>query len=78
MFFMFLTLNRILFFAFAIPVGAVSVSLAFVKINEVPLVNYLIYGIGYFFNPKQFIFKKEEKTDLGGIGIEKEIIIKEK
>ena len=75
---MFLTLNRFIFFALALPIGAVSVSLAFVRINEVSLISYILYGISYFFNPKQYVFKKEEKTDLGGIEIEKEIIIREK
>ena len=77
-FFMFLTMNRFVFFFLAIPIGAVSTALAFVRINEVPLANYALYSIGYFFNPKQYIFRKEEKPDLGGIRIEKEIVIKER
>lgn len=75
LFFLFLVLNRYIFFVIAIPVGASSAALAFVKINEIPLVNYVFYGIAYFFNPKQYIFKKEEQFDLDGIGVEKEIII---
>lgn len=75
-FLLFLTLNRYVFFVIAIPVGASSAALAFVKINEIPLVSYVLYGITYFFNPKQYIFKKED-NDLGGIGIEKEIVISE-
>jgi hypothetical protein len=73
-FFLFLVLNRYLFFFFAIPIGASSAALAFVKINETPLVNYALYGLSYFLNPKQYIFKKEN-TELQDIGIEKEIII---
>jgi hypothetical protein len=74
LFLLFLTLNRYVFLIVAIPVGASSAALAFVKINEIPLVNYVLYGIAYFFNPKQYIFKKED-PELGGIGIEKEIVL---
>lgn len=77
-FFLFLVMNRYIFFMLAIPIGATSVALAFVKINEAPLMNYILYGVTYFFNPKQYIFKKEEKSDLQDINISKEIIIREK
>jgi len=73
-FLFFLTLNRYLFFVVAIPVGATTVALAFVKINETPLVSYALYGLSYLFNPKQYIFKKED-NELQDIGVEKEIII---
>ncbi len=77
LFLLFLTLNRYIFFIVAIPIVASSAALAFVKISEIPLVNYVFYGITYFFNPKQYIFKKED-PELGGIGIEKEIVISDK
>ena len=70
-FFMFLTMGRFIFFIVAFPIGAFFVALAFVKINETPLVNYILYGITYLTNPKQYIFKKEEEQDL------REIIISE-
>ena len=63
-FLFFLTLNTYVFFVVAIPIGATSVALAFVRINETPLMNYVIYGITYFLNPKQYIFKKEEEKEL--------------
>ena len=60
-FLMFLTLNRFVFFIVAFPVGAFFAALAFIKINEAPLMNYVLYGISYLVNPKQYIFKKEEE-----------------
>lgn len=78
LFLLFLTLNKFIFFIIAIPIGATSTALAFVKIGNIPLMNYALYGVMYFFNPKQYIFKKEEKSDIQDIGIEKEIVIKDK
>ncbi len=78
LFLLFLTVNRFVFFIVAIPIGGLFTALAFVKINDSPLVNYILYGITYFLNPKQYVFKKEEDRELGEIGINKEIIISDK
>lgn len=59
----------------AIPIGGSFAALAFVKINETPLMSYLVYGINYLLNPKQYIFKKEERAEVEDINISKEIII---
>ncbi|OGM99639.1 MAG: hypothetical protein A3B91_03875 [Candidatus Yanofskybacteria bacterium RIFCSPHIGHO2_02_FULL_41_29] len=59
-FLLFITLNQLVFFIAAIPVAAIFISLAFVKINETPLMNYALYGIMYLTNPKRYVFKKEE------------------
>ena len=81
-FFFFLILPQLIFFVVAIPIGAVFAALAFIKIGEIPLMNYALYGIGYFWNPKQYIFKKQEGQDLQEITlsdkISNEIIISEK
>ncbi len=77
-FFMFLTMNRLIFFFLAIPVAGLSAALAFVRISDVPLINYILYWLGYLFNPKQYVFKKEEKSDMQEIGVEKEIIISDR
>jgi hypothetical protein len=69
---MFLTLNTYVFFIAAIPIGATSVALAFVRINDTPLMNYVFYGINYLLNPKQYIFKKEEEKELQEIIISDE------
>ena len=72
LFIMYIILPGYLFFVLAIPVGAVAISLAFVKINETSLVNYVMYGINYLMSPKQYVFKKEEDK----INLEEEIIVK--
>ena len=59
LFLMYMILPSYAFFVLAIPIGGIAVSLAFVKINETPLVNYIMYGLNYFIGPKQYIFKKE-------------------
>ena len=70
---MFLTMSRLIFFIVAFPIGAFFTALAFIKIGETPLMNYVLYGITYLANPKQYIFKKEEEEqDL------REIIISDK
>ena len=63
-------LNQYVFFALAIPVGGFFLALAFVKINETPLINYVLYAFSYMASPKKFVFKKEN-----GEKIIKEIII---
>ena len=74
-FLLFLTMNRFLFLIAAIPTGGFFAALAFVKINETPLMNYILYGIMYYMNPKQYIFKKESSSEIQDINISKEIVI---
>jgi len=64
LFLMFLTMNRFVFIVVAIPIGGLFAALAFLRVNETPLFNYVVYGITYFFNPKQYVFKKEEEKEL--------------
>ncbi len=63
-FLLFLLLNPVIFFLAAIPIGGLFAALAFVKINETPLMNYAVYGINYLLNPKKYVFKKEEEQEL--------------
>ena len=58
-FLMFLTMNRVIFFVVAIPIGGLFLALAFIRINDAPLINYILYGIMYFLNPRRYVFKKE-------------------
>lgn len=71
-FLLFLTLKSLLFFIVAIPIGAFFAALAFVRVNETSLINYVVYGINYLLNPKQYIFKKEDKKELQEIIISDE------
>lgn len=72
LFLLFLTMNRFVFFIAAIPIGGLFSALAFIKINETPLMNYVLYALNFFANPKQYIFKKEEEQELNEIIISEE------
>lgn len=61
-FFLFLTFSGYILFLLAIPVAAVSGALAFIKIDEVPLINYIAYGLSYMLNSKKYIYEQETKT----------------
>ena len=50
-----------IFFAAGIPIAAIFLALAFLKIEGVPLINYLAYLLSYLLNPKKYIFKKEKE-----------------
>lgn len=41
----------------AIPVALVASALAFVKIDNIPLVNYVAYALSYSLNPKRYLYK---------------------
>ena len=60
LFLLFILINGVLFFVFAIPVAAIFLALAFVRIADVPLIVYITYALSYITNPKKYIFKKEE------------------
>src|SRR3989344_1864039 len=51
-----------LFFAFGIPVAGIFLALAFLKIDGMPLINYIAYLLSYLLNPKRYIFRKEEEN----------------
>lgn len=50
-----------LFIILASPIIALSVSMAFVKINGQPFINVLANLLGYTTKPKMFLWKKREK-----------------
>lgn len=49
------------FIFFAIPIAIISLTLAYAKINEVPIALYLSYFLLYLINPKRYIYKSEEE-----------------
>ncbi|MEK7125232.1 MAG: PrgI family protein [Patescibacteria group bacterium] len=55
---------RFLFFVFAVPVSAVSLALAFVRIQDMPLINYLAYALAYVLNPKRYLYQQGASQDL--------------
>lgn len=67
MFLMFMILPLLAFIVMSIPVGATFGALAFVKIDNVPLFNYVTYGIAYALNPRRYFFKKTP-NDTASVG----------
>jgi hypothetical protein len=55
----FMTIGGILSFILCVPIIGLSLSFAFLKINEVPLLNYFAYFMSYTLNPKKYIYTKE-------------------
>ncbi len=54
----------VLFFILAIPVIGCSLSLAFVKIQGMPLINYLSYILAYSLNPKKYVYRFDEGSTI--------------
>ena len=52
-----------IFFAAGIPVAGIFLALAFLKIEGMPLINYVAYLLSYLLNPKRYIFKKTEEDN---------------
>lgn len=63
LFLMFMILPLIAFIVLSIPVAIIFGSLAFIKIDNVPLFNYFVYSIAYIVNPRRYFFKKESAHD---------------
>jgi hypothetical protein len=56
----FITLPPLFFFIIAIPVAAASLAFAFIKIQGMPLINYLAFMLAYTLNPKKYLFRNED------------------
>ena len=53
------------FFIIAILGGGICISLAFAKIDDTPLLSYIIYAINFTISPRRYLFKKNsDKIDL--------------
>ena len=50
-----------LFFIAGLPVAALFTALAFMKIEEIPLINYVAYLLSYLLNPKRYVFRKTKE-----------------
>ena len=62
LFLLFMFTKGFLFIALALPIAAIFIAMAFVKIDGVPLLVYASYGLSYILNPKKYIFKKEAEN----------------
>ena len=59
LFLLFMFTKGFLFITLALPISVIFIALAFVKIDGVPLLVYISYGLSYILNPKKYIFKKD-------------------
>jgi hypothetical protein len=64
LFLLFVFIKGYLFVVLALPIIAIFLALAFMRIDGVPLLVYLTYALSYFLNPKKYIFKKEGQNNL--------------
>ncbi len=60
----YVSLSGIIFWILAVFSGAFFAALAFVKINDMPLINYIAYALAYSLNPKKYVFRAEEQKDI--------------
>ena len=60
---------RLIFFILGLPVATVFVAFAYIKIDNIPLFNYLAYALSYFLNPKRYLFSKQDEQELGNVEI---------
>ena len=65
----YMLLPKIIFFVVALPVSAVFVAFAYVKIDNISLFNYAVYALSFALNPKRYLFKKEEEVEVGNVQI---------
>ena len=63
LFLLFMFTKGYLFIALALPIAAIFMAMAFVKVDGVPLLVYASYGLSYILNPKKYIFKKDENQN---------------
>jgi hypothetical protein len=61
LFVVFLTLPGFWAFVLSVPIVGISLSFAFVRIQGVPLVNYMSYMLSYNLNPKKYLYKNEDR-----------------
>ena len=52
-----------LFIFLAIPVGAIFLGLALVRVSEMPLYMYLFHLVSYLLNPKKYIYQPDDEID---------------
>ncbi len=65
LFLLFMTTGlNFLFFVVGIPIVAIFLALAFLKIEGMPLINYVAFLLSYLLNPKRYLFRKDKGDDL--------------
>ena len=64
LFLLFFAVSPGVFIFLAIPVGAIFLGLALVRIQEMPLYMYLFNFVNYLINPKKYFYKTDEDIDI--------------
>ncbi len=64
LFVLFVLVHGVFFFVLAVPLAALFLALAFVKVNDMPLINYIAFMLSYTLNPKKYIYKNEPPRDI--------------
>lgn len=62
-----LTIPGLFAIVLAIPVIIVSLAFAFVKIQGMPLINYVAFMLSYNVNPKKYFYRNEEHLPLDSL-----------
>lgn len=60
LFLLYFAVSPKLFIILAIPIVAIFLSLALIKVNEVPIYLYLYYAFSFLTNPRRFIYKPDQ------------------
>src|SRR3989344_9091806 len=63
-FLVFITIGGTFAIFLIVPIALISLAFAFLKINDVPLVNYLAYFLSYSFNPKKYTYQKKQDENI--------------
>ncbi|OGN07805.1 MAG: hypothetical protein A2750_01610 [Candidatus Yanofskybacteria bacterium RIFCSPHIGHO2_01_FULL_45_42] len=56
-----------LFFTLALPVAAIALTLALVKIDDQPMADYIARGFSYLLGQKKYVFREGEQNLTAGI-----------
>lgn len=63
LFLLFFSLSPGWFVVFAVPVIALTLSLALIRVQEMPLYIYIFYAMTYTLNPKRYLYKPEDNKN---------------
>lgn len=48
----------------SVPVLVISLAFAFLKINNIPLINYISYALSYLISPKKYLYRVEQQKNI--------------
>jgi hypothetical protein len=64
LFVLYTAVKGIWFFFLAVPIAAAATAFAFLKVDGMPLLNYLAYALSYMLSPKKYVYKKEGQAKI--------------